>query len=117
MTKLEQEVLDIINEVTESCYTGRLKVIVTEPERKQCDSSCLELNDTIYELYLYFDRYYTPTILSYEGTEQEFKEFIRNEIKKNKYEKVHFYRITREPLVLDEETNWDDEQKNWNREN
>ncbi len=109
MTRLEQEVLDIINEVTESCYTGKLKVIVTHPELTKCDLPCKELNDTIYELYLYFDRYYTPTILSYEGTEEEFKEFVRNEIKKNKYEKVHFYKITREPLVLNEEIEWDDE--------
>ena len=39
----------------------------------------------------------------------EFKNFIRQEFKKNKYEKVHFYKITREPFVLDEETEWDDE--------
>ena len=111
MTKLEQEVLDIINEVTESCYIGKLKVVVTNPTKGKCDSRCLELNDPLYELYLYFDRYYTPTILAYEGTEEEFKEFVRNEIKKNKYEKVHFYKITREPLVLDneEEIDWDDE--------
>lgn len=103
MTKLEQEVLKIINDVTESCYTGKLKVIVTKPENDKCDSLCKEKNDTLYELYLYFDRWYTPTILAYEGKEWEFKEFIRNEIKKNKYEKVHFYKITREPLVLDDE--------------
>ena len=103
MTKLECEVLDIINEVTESCYTGKLKVNVTYPEKNECDSSCKELNDTIYELYLYFDRFYTPIILSYEGTEDEFKKFVRKEIKKNKYEKVHFYKITREPLILEED--------------
>ena len=109
MTKLEQEVLCIINEVTESCYTGKLKVIVTEPKRDKCDSKCETLNDTIYELRLYLDRWYTPISLAYEGTVEGFKEFIKNEIKKNKYEKVHFYKITREPIVLDEENNWDDE--------
>lgn len=110
MTRLEQEVLDIINEVTETCYKGKLKVLVTEPKHYKCDSPCKELNDNIYELYLYFDRWYTPTILAYEGTEEDFKEFIRSEIKKNKYEKIHFYKITREPLVLDdEEIDRDDE--------
>lgn len=103
MTKLEKEVLEIINEVTENCYKGKLKVLVTYPELQECDSPCKELNDTIYELYLYLDRFYTPIILSYEGTEDEFKDFIRKEIKKNKYEKVHFYKITREPLILEED--------------
>lgn len=109
MTELEQEVLCIINEVTENCYTGKLKVLVTEPERQCGDPKCRKLNDTIYELYLYLDRWYTPIVLSYEGTEDEFKNFIRQEFKKNKYEKVHFYKLTREPFVLDEETEWDDE--------
>lgn len=103
MTKLEKEVWEIINEVTESCYKGKLKVLITYPEINKCDSPCKELNDTIYELYLYLDRFYTPIILSYEGTEEEFKDFIRKEIKKNKYEKVHFYKITREPLILEED--------------
>lgn len=107
MTKLEQEVLCIINEVTESCYTGKLKVLVTNSER-QCGESCQELNDTIYELYLYFDRWRTPIVLSYEGTEEEFKNFVREEIRKNKYEKVHFYKITRE-LITPEEIERDDE--------
>ena len=109
MTELEQEVLCIINEVTENCYIGKLKVLVTPPERNRCDSGCLPTNDTIYALYLYLDRWRTPIVLSYEGTEDEFKQFVRDEIKKNKYEKIHFYKITREPLVLEEENDWDDE--------
>lgn len=110
MTELEHEVLCIINEVTENCYTGKLKVLVTPPERHRCDSDCTPINDTIYELYLYLDRWHTPIVLSYEGSKDEFKQFIRDEIKKNKYEKVHFYKITREPLVVnDEEIKRDDE--------
>ena len=107
MTQLEQEVLEIINEVTESCYKGKLKVIVTLPKKNKCDSDCKVLNDPIYELRLYLDRWYTPVILSYEGTEEEFKKFVKNEIKKNKYEKIGFYKITREPIVLNEEIEWD----------
>ena len=94
MTELEHEVLCIINEVTENCYTGKLKVLVTPPERHPCDSDCTQVNDTIYELYLYLDRWHTPIVLSYEGTEEEFKKFIRHEIKKNKSKNwltiVHF---------------------------
>lgn len=111
MTKLEQEVLEIINETIEGCYTGKLKVIVTNFEKECGDPACKELNDTIYELYLYLDRYHTPIILSYEGIEDEFKKFVKSEIKKNKYEKVHFYKITREPIVLEEEMEWDDNKK------
>lgn len=111
MTDLEQEVLCIINEVTESCYTGKLKISITVPERQCGDSKCSSVNDTIYELYLYLDRWHTPIVLAYEGTKNEFKEFIRKEFKKNKYEKIHFYKINREPLVLneDEEIERDDE--------
>ena len=103
MTELEQEVLCIINEVTENCYIGKLKVLVTKPERQCGDLECRPINDTIYELYLYLDRWRTPIVLSYEGTEKEFKQFIRDEFKKNKYEKVRFYKITREPIVIEEE--------------
>lgn len=109
MTELEQEVLEIINEVIEGKYIGKLKVIVSEPERECGDPKCRPLNNSIYSLYLYLDRWYTPIILSYEGTEEEFLKFIRIEIKKNKYEKVHFYKINRELLVPEEEIEWDDE--------
>lgn len=108
MTKLEQEVLCIINETIDGCYIGKLKVNVFEPERQCGDPECRTLNKTIYELCFYLDRWFTPLILSYEGTEDEFKNFIRNEFKKNRYELVRYYKITREPLVL-EETEWDDE--------
>ena len=108
MTKLEQEVLCIINETIDGCYIGKLNVNVFEPERQCGDPECRTLNKTIYELCFYLDRWFTPLILSYEGTEDEFKNFIRNEFKKNRYELVRYYKITREPLVL-EETEWDDE--------
>jgi len=108
MTKLEQEVLNIINEIIEGKYIGKLKVIVSEPEKVCGEPECRPLNNTIYSLYLYLDRWYTPIILSYEGTKNEFISFIRKELKKNKYEKVHFYKINRE-LLVPEENEWDDE--------
>lgn len=99
MTQLEQEVLGIIEEVTESKYTGRFKVLV---------------DGNIYQLFLYLDREFTPIVFGMEGTEDEFKDFIRKEFRTRKIEKVKFYKITREPIPLDvldcEETNnWDDE--------
>ena len=108
MTQIEQEVLDIINETVDGCYIGKLKVNIINPERQCGDPSCKETNGIIYELLLYLDRWYTPIIFSYEGTLEEFKNFIRKEFKKNRYELVRYFKITREPLVL-EETAWDDE--------
>ena len=108
MTKLEQEVLDIINDTIKGCYIGTLRVNIYYPERQCGDSYCHELNDTVYELRLYLDRWFTPVILSHEGTEREFKNFIREEFKRNRYEWVKYFKITREPIVL-EETEWDDE--------
>lgn len=86
MTKLEQEVLDIINTTIDGKYIGKLRVLVDKD---------------VYQLYLYFDRWYTPTILGYEGTEDEFKKFVKKEFKTRKMEKTKYYSITREPIVLD----------------
>lgn len=94
MTTLEQEILEIINQVIDGKYIGKLRVIY---------------EDGIYELYIYFDRWYTPTILAYEGTEDEFKKFVKKEFKKNQYQKVKFWEINREIIPLDEEEFEEDE--------
>ena len=78
MTKLEQEVLEIINETIEGQYIGKFKVLV---------------DDVGYQLFLYFDRELTPTVLGYEGSEEEFKNFIRDEFKTRKMEKTHYMNI------------------------
>lgn len=75
MTQLEQEILEIINKATESQYIGKMKVIV---------------DDDIYQLFLYFDRELTPTVFGYQGTEQEFKDFIYTEFKSRKMEKTKY---------------------------
>jgi hypothetical protein len=61
MTTLEKEILNIINEATDSEYIGKLKVIV---------------DDNSYTLGLYLNLELHPMILSYEGTEEGFKKFI-----------------------------------------
>lgn len=86
MTDLEQEVLDIINETIEGQYIGKFKVIS---------------DDLGYRLLLYFDRELTPTVFGYEGTEDEFKDFIRDEFKKRKMEKTKFWKTIRYPITED----------------
>ena len=110
MTELEQEILEIINCTICGEYIGKLRVIKHETE-PQCGDGCSDVYTTIYELRLYLDREFTPIVFSYEGTENEFKEFIREEIKKRKLEKTKFFKINLECLVPDDEelTEWDDE--------
>lgn len=84
MTTLEKEILNIINEATDSEYIGKLKVIV---------------DDNLYNLGLYLNREMTPTVLSFQGTEDEFKEFVREEIKHRKPQKVFRYEVIRDILL------------------
>lgn len=111
MSELEQEVLDIIEETTCAKYIGKLKVIISNDVRQCGDPNCRPLGGTIYELRLYLDRWFTPIILSYEGNEEEFKDFLRQEFKSRKLERVGFYKLILEPSTLDDEelTDWDNE--------
>ena len=85
MTKLEQEILEIINTTIDGKYIGRLRAFSN--------------GKNMWELRLYLDRWFTPVVLAFEGTEDEFKEFVRKEIKTRKMEKTKYYSITRYPLV------------------
>ena len=84
MTTLEQEILNIINEATDCEYIGKLKVIV---------------DDNLYTLGLYLNLEMSPVILSYQGTEKEFKDFIREEMKSRKLQKVFRYEVIRDILL------------------
>lgn len=84
MTTLEKEILEIINETTNAEYIGKLKVIV---------------DDNLYNLGLYLNREMSPTILSFQGTEKEFKNFIREEMKSRKPQKVFRYEVIRDILL------------------
>ena len=95
MTTLEKEILNIINETTDSEYIGKLKVIV---------------DDDLYTLGLYLNREMTPTILSYQGTESEFKDFIRDEMKSRKLQKVFRYEVIRDILLPGENEYENDEE-------
>lgn len=109
MTRLEQEVLDIIEETTCTKYIGKLRVTVLR-DKLECGDCCKELHAPIYELRLYLDRWFTPIVFSYEGTEKEFKDFLREEFKNRKLEKTGFYKVTLEPFVPDIELtdDWDE---------
>lgn len=95
MTTLEQEILNIINEATDSEYVGKLKVIV---------------DDNLYNLGLYLNREMSPTVLSFQGTEEEFKEFVREEMKSRKLQKVFRYEVIRDILLPGMEEYEDDEE-------
>lgn len=85
MTEIEKHIKEIIEEVTNSKYIGKLKVI-EEP-----------INDsTLWMLLLYLDLEITPMILAYEGTENDFIEFITKELKLRKLHTVKFWKAIQE---------------------
>ena len=79
MTTLESEIKTIIEEVICGKYIGKLKVV-----KEEVGESILWM------LLLYLNMELSPMILAYEGTEEQFKLFIRNEIKTRKLHSVHF---------------------------
>lgn len=76
MENLEKEILEIINEAIGGKYIGGLKILI---------------EDDIYELLLYLNQEMAPLILSYQGSESDFKEFIRKEIKARQMERVDYW--------------------------
>ena len=75
MENLEKEILEIINEAIGGKYIGGLKILI---------------EDDIYELLLYLNQEMAPLILSYQGSESDFKEFVRKEIKTRQMERVDY---------------------------
>jgi len=95
MTTLEKEILNIINEATDSKYIGKLKVVV---------------DDDSYTLGLYLNLEMSPMIFSYQGSEQEFKDFIREEMKSKKLQNIFRYEVIRDILLPGMEEYEDDEE-------
>jgi len=83
---LANEILQIIDETIEGEYLGKLEVIV---------------DDDWYTLNLFMNMHNAPLVLAYQGTENEFKNYIREEIKKRKLEKVMRYEVRRELPALE----------------
>lgn len=84
MTTLEREILQIINDATNSEYISTLKVFV---------------DDDIYTLQLFLNFYMSPMVFCYQGTEEEFKDFIKSEMKSRKLQDVFRYEVIRDILL------------------
>jgi len=95
MTTLEKEILNIINEATDSEYIGKLKVVV---------------DDDSYTLGLYLNLEMSPMVFSYQGDEQGFKGFIREEMKSKKLQNIFRYEVIRDILLPGMEEYEDDEE-------
>lgn len=80
MTQLECELLDIINDTIKGKYIGKLEA---------------GKDGNMYCLALYLNRTTTPAISLMKEckTEQEFKDFVREEIKKRKLENVSYWSV------------------------
>lgn len=83
---LANEILDIIDETIEGEYIGKLEVIVDEDW---------------YTLNLFMNMHNAPLVMAYQGTEEEFKNYIREEIKRRRLEKVMRYEVRRELPALE----------------
>lgn len=84
MTALENEILEIINEVTGNCYIGKLTV--TE-------------EDDGYTLRLGLNTPNAPTVLYYQGSVEDFKEYIKEEIKRRRYSEIEYWNTLKEPCI------------------
>ena len=109
MTKLEQEVLNIINTIVEGVYVGDLKVEETQYK----NSTCSDVYNLEYSLYLYLNADYEPMVLSYmyrtiehnkcvlletpedykEKAIDAFKDFIIEEFRNRMLQQVDYYKI------------------------
>lgn len=90
LDSLEKEILNLINNITESTYTGRLKVIY---------------EDGIYMLFLYLDVEFAPIQLAYEGTKEEFKKYIESELKSRRLECVPRGRLVQQVINYEQRGN------------
>ncbi len=79
MTNLELEIKAIIEKATCTKYIGKLKVF----KETVGDS-------TLWTLLLYLNLELSPMVLAYEGTEDQFKDFVYSEMKTRKLYNVHF---------------------------
>lgn len=75
MTELEEEIRQIINDITEREYITKLSV---------------RHDDDIWTLYLYLNRELVPMVMSIQGTEDQFKRFVKREMKKRRLHEVKY---------------------------
>ena len=92
MMGIEKEIRQLIDEAVCGKYIGKLKV---------------SQDGDLWALALYLDMESSPIIMAYQGTVDQFKDFIKTEIKSRKLEEVQFWRAERVPR--DNEIKEDDE--------
>lgn len=94
MSKLESEILEIIDTTINGHYIGSFKVLV---------------EDNLYTLMIHMNQEQAPLLLCKEGTEEEFKNFIRDEFRTRKMEKVSYWKAIQELPTSepDDEINYD----------
>lgn len=85
MTSIEQEVLDIINDAIGGKYIGLFKVLE---------------EDGIWTLMLHMNQEYAPMRLSYEGTYEQFKNFIWKELHFRKMQIASYFKAVQELPAL-----------------
>ena len=80
MTALEEEIKQIISEVTEREYITKLQVTQ---------------DDDIWTLYLYLNRELVPLVMSIQGDEEKFKRFVVDEMKRRRLHEVKYWKTDR----------------------
>lgn len=86
MTAIEEEIRQIINDVTEREYITKLQV---------------SQDGDIWTLYLYLNRELVPLVMSIQGDEEHFKRFVAKEMKKRRLHEVKYWRTERELPALE----------------
>lgn len=84
---LETEFRNLIDETVGGKYIGKLSI---EKEDQQD-------GPPVWGLFMYLDLEYSPLILSYQGTKEQFKDFVKKEIKSRKLERVSYWKTIKEP--------------------
>lgn len=86
MTLLEQEILEIINKAIGGTYVGHLKVFYED--------------EIGWVLLLHMNQEQAPMCFSYDGSLEEFKEYIYNEIHFRKMQLASFFKAIQELPAL-----------------
>ncbi len=96
MTNIESEIKAIIEDVICGKYVGKFRVI-----KEEVDDSI------IWMLLLYLDLEMSPLVMAYEGSEEQFKNFVRDEIKTRKLQDVKFWTALQNLPTIETDDNYE----------
>lgn len=80
MTAIEEEIKQIIDDVTEREYITKLQV---------------HQDGDIWTLFLFLNRELVPLVMSVQGDEDKFKRFVAKEMKKRRLHEVEYWKTDR----------------------